>query len=186
MKYVRKLLGTLLIVSTGISSLPHIANAVTLSNGEVAFAQPPRLVSASTPYTDTNFPNPTYYFTLEVPAAAGEPLQQVTFTQRSGTENIEFAPDETIAFIGTRHRQGQSLAVKTVRSDAQRQTVTVTFDSPIPPGQTVTIGLRPYRNPFYDGVYLFDVTAFPSGRQTAGQSLGVGRLQFYSDTTTES
>jgi len=186
MKYVNKLLGTLLIVSSGMWSLPHVANAVTLGNGEVAFAQPPRLVSTSTPYTDTSFPNPTYYFTVEVPATAGEPLQQLTFTQRSGTEDIEFQPKKTIAFIGTRHRQGQNLAVQTVRSDAQRQTVTVTFDSPVQPGQTVTIGLRPDSNPFYDGVYLFDVTAFPSGKQTAGQSLGVGRLQFYSDTTTES
>lgn len=184
MKYIHQFLGTLLIVSSGMWSLPHVANAVTLGNGEVAFTQPPRLVSTSTPYQNLGIPNPTYYFTVEVPATAGEPLQKLTFTQRSGTENIEFEPQETIAFTGTRHRKGQNLAVKTVTSNGERPTVTVTFDSPVLPGQTVTIGLRPDSNPFYDGVYLFDVTAFPSGKQTAGQSLGVGRLQFYSDTTT--
>lgn len=64
--------------------------------------------------------------------------------------------------------------------------VSVTFDFPVLPGQTLTIGLPLDRNPSYDGVYLFDVTAFPLGKQTAGQSLGVGRLQFYSDTTIKS
>ncbi|WP_269083596.1 MULTISPECIES: DUF2808 domain-containing protein [Nostocaceae] len=62
----------------------------------------------------------------------------------------------------------------------------MTFNFPIPPGQIVTIGLRTNRNPFYDGVYLFDVIAFHSGKQTAGQCLGVGRLRFYTETTTES
>ncbi|MBC1213219.1 DUF2808 domain-containing protein [Trichormus variabilis ARAD] len=91
-----------------------------------------------------------------------------------------------MAFVGTHNSKGQNLGVKPLIRDAQAQIITVTFDFLIPPGQIVTIGLRPNRNPSYDGVYLFDVIAFPSGKQTAGQCLSVGRLQFYTDTTTES
>jgi hypothetical protein len=57
----------------------------------------------------------------------------------------------------------------------------VTFDPPVPPGKIITIGLRPTRNPLYDGVYLFRVTAFPPGEKATGQFLGFGRLQFYTD-----
>jgi len=184
MKYTTGLFSALFVVSAGLSSLPQsIANAVTLGDGTIAFVQPPRLVSASTPYVDTSVSDTTYYFTLEVPATAGEPLQQVTFSQIRGTEDIEFNQKDTFAFEGTRNRQGAKLALKAVNSKEKEQAVTVTFDTPVPPGKTVTIGLRTYRNPFYDGVYLFGVKAFPSGQKTAGQFLGIGRLQFYSPTT---
>ncbi|MGF1939039.1 MAG: DUF2808 domain-containing protein [Nostoc sp. ChiQUE02] len=193
MKYVTNFFSTLFVVSTGLYLLPHsVANAVTLSNGAlaqpavgIAFTQPPRLVSASTPYTDTSVSDTTYYFTLEVPATAGEPLQQVTFNQIQGTEDIEFNQKDTFAFEGTRNSQGSKLALKAVKGDNKQQTVTVIFDTPVQPGKTVTIGLQAYRNPFYDGVYLFGVKAFPSGEQTAGQFLGIGRFQFYAPATTE-
>ncbi|MBH8566222.1 DUF2808 domain-containing protein [Nostoc sp. CENA67] len=187
MKYHTRLLSTLFVLSTGMWSLPQLgANAVTLGNGAIAFAQPPRLVSASTPYTDISVPDTTYYFTLEVPATAGEPLQQVTFNQIQGIEDIEFNQNDTFAFEGTRQRQGTKLALKAVKNKDQQNSFTVTFDSPIPPGKTVTIGLRAYYNPFADGIYLIGVTAFPSGQQTVGQFLGIGRLQFYQDTYPDS
>ncbi|MEH1789933.1 DUF2808 domain-containing protein [Nostoc sp.] len=193
MKYVTSFFSTLFFVSTGLYLLPHsIADAVTLSNGTlaqpavgIAFTEPPRLVSASTPYGTTSFPNTTYYFTLEVPATAGEPLQQVTFNQIQGTEDIKFNQKDTFAFEGTRNHQGSKLALKTVKGDDKQQTITVTFDTPIPPGKTVTIGLQTYENPFDDGVYLFGVKAFPSGEKTVGQFLGIGRFQFYGPMTTE-
>jgi hypothetical protein len=187
MKYISGLLSTVIVIGGGILSLTQLAaNAVTLGNGAIAFAQPPRLVSASTPYNDTSVSDTTYYFTLQVPATAGEPLQQVTFKQIQGTEDIDLNQNNTFAFEGTRDRQGSKLALKAVKSNDKQQTLVVNFDSPIPPGKTVTIGLRSYRNPFADGVYLIGVTAFPSGRQTVGQFIGIGRLQFYKDTYTES
>ncbi|MBD2457009.1 DUF2808 domain-containing protein [Nostoc sp. FACHB-87] len=184
MKYISSLLSTL-FVGVGICSLPQFAaNAVTLGSGAIAFAQPPTLVSASTPYNETSVSDTTYYFTVKVPAAAGESLQQVTFTQISGAEEIEFNSNDTFAFVGTRDRRGEKLALKSVVSN-DKQNFTVTFANPVPPDQTVTIGLRTYRNPFNDGVYLFGVKAFPSGQETVGQFLGVGRLQFYKDTYLE-
>ncbi|MEH1998908.1 MAG: DUF2808 domain-containing protein [Nostoc sp.] len=186
MKYVTSFFSTLFVVSTGLYLQPHsVANAVTLSNGTIAFVQPPRLVSASTPYSNTSVPNTKYYFTLEVPATAGEPLQQVTFNQIEGSEDIQFNQKDTFAFEGTRNHQGSKLALKAVKGNDKQQTITVTFDTPIPPGKTVTIGLQTYYNPFYDGVYLFGVRAFPSGEKTTGQFLGIGRFQFYGPTATE-
>ncbi|MBD2447461.1 DUF2808 domain-containing protein [Nostoc sp. FACHB-152] len=185
MKYVSSFLSTLLI-GAGICSLPQLAaNAVTLGSGTIAFEQPPRLVSASTPYNDASASNTTYYFTVEVPATTKESLQQVTFTQVSGIEKIEFNQNNTAAFLGTRDRRGEKLAVKSLSSN-DNQNFTVNFAQPIQPGQTVTIALRTYRNPSNSGVYLFGVKAFPSGEQTVGQFLGVGRLQFYQDTYNES
>lgn len=138
------------------------------------------MVATTTPYTDTNVWDTTYYFTVELPVTAGEPLQRVTFSQTEGTEHIRFDLKHSSAFEGTRDRRGSKLALKLVKSDPT-QPVTVTFDPPVPPGKTVTIGLRTVRNPLFDGIYLFSVTAFPAGEQANGQFLGFGRLQFYTD-----
>nr|WP_199755917.1 DUF2808 domain-containing protein [Chroococcidiopsis cubana] len=45
------------------------------------------------------------------------------------------------------------------------------------PGTTVTVALRAKRNPS-GGIYLFGVTAFPTGEKSSGQFLGYGRLHF--------
>ncbi|AFY31743.1 hypothetical protein Cal7507_1272 [Calothrix sp. PCC 7507] len=169
-------------VSAGVWSLPHaVADAVTLRDGTVSFVQPPRLVSATTPYNNTNTWDTTYYFTLELPATAGEPLQRVSFNQIQGVEEIEFNQKTTFAFEGTRGREGANIAINGEKnSDRQKRTFTITFDPPVTPGRTVTVGLKTFRNPSFDGVYLIGVTAFPSGQKTAGQFLGIGRLHFYS------
>lgn len=176
------LLGTILalvIVLEGAIAAP--ATAVRLANGTVSFVQPPRLLAATTPYTDTNVWRPTYYFTIDLPPTADEPLESVTFFQVEGTTRIRFAQENSFAFEGTRDRRGPKLTLKSLKSDPKATEVTVTFDPPVPPGKTVTIGLRPTQNPSYGGVYLFGVTAFPPGERAAGQFLGYGRLQFYQD-----
>lgn len=161
----------------GVSRLP--VQAIQLADGTVYFAHPPRLVNAT-----TTFPNPgvwaTYYFTLSLPEKAGEPLQRVTLTQQEGREDIRFNLKRTYAFVGTPSRSRQRLNLGEVTFDRQKKTVSVTFDPPVPPGQTVTLGLRPVHNPLYGGVYLFGVKAFPAGEKSYGQFLGFGRLQFSS------
>lgn len=180
MKHISKFSSTLFALGAALWTLPDpVAQAVRLSDGTIAFSQPPRLVEAMTPYTDANVWGTTYYFTLELPATAGEPLQKVTFTQTEGGERIRYKRDNSIAFEGTRKNRGQKLATKSTTNDPKTQTVTVTFDQPVPPGKTITIGLRPIQNPMYDGIYLFGVTAFPAGEQAKGQLIGIGRLQFY-------
>lgn len=57
--------------------------------------------------------------------------------------------------------------------------ITVSLANSIPPGTTFTIGLKPKKNPFFPGVYLFGVKAFPEGNNPRELYLGAGRLQFY-------
>lgn len=175
--HIANLLGTILTLAAvleGVTVVP--ATPVQLANGTVSFVQPPRLVAATT--SSNTDVEATYYFTINLPPTADEPLQSVTFFQVEGTEQIRFIQEDSFAFEGTRNHRGPKLALKSV-NDPKTPTVTVTFDPPVPPGKTVTIGLRPLHNPSYDGVYLLGVSAFPPGERATGQFLGYGRLQFY-------
>lgn len=175
---IATLLGTTLTLFAGAIA-PQIAQAVQLRDGTVYFVQPPDLVAATTTFKGVSAWGATYYFTINVPANAGEPLQRVTIAQRDGSDNIRFKLDDSRAFEGTRDRRGEKLTLGEVIRD--RETVTVNFNPPVTPGKTITIGLRPVRNPLFSGVYLFGVTAFPPGEKAHGQFLGFGRFHFYGD-----
>ncbi|MCL1468483.1 DUF2808 domain-containing protein [Argonema galeatum] len=165
-------------ISTGLLSGAEVASAVRLADGTVYFAQPPSLVSATTTFNDVYMWGSTYYFTLNVPPNAGEPLERVAIAQQEGIDDIEFELEDSRAFEGTRRDKGQRIALEAMEGDNKRS-LSFTFDPPVPPGKTVTIALNPVRNPRYAGVYLFGVTAFPAGEKTHGQFLGFGRLHFY-------
>lgn len=157
------------------------AQAVRLSDGQVYFVHPPRLITASATQTLAYFTGSTYFFTLEVPSDAGEPLQRVAIAQRYGnasTRRILYDTEDTTAFIGTRRNRDSALTLGETTFDSESRTVTVNFAPPVPPGNTITIALRVDRNPPTGGVYLFGVTAFPAGEPAYGQFLGYGRLQF--------
>ncbi len=157
------------------------AQAVHLVDGTVYFTYPPELIAATTTFKEVYVWGATYYFTLSLPENAGEPLQRVTITQKEGTEDIRFDLKDSRAFIGTARDKGPRLTLGGVTRERKTSTISVTFDPPVPPGKTVTIGLRPERNPRFSGVYLFGVTAFPAGEKSHGQFLGFGRLQFYGE-----
>ena len=72
-----------------------------------------------------------------------------------------------------------TITLKSTTFDPNTQTITVIFDPPVPPGNTVSIGLKPVRNPDYGGVYQFGITAYPPGENSPGLYLGVGRLAIY-------
>ena len=163
------------------SSLTLSSQAVQLRDGKVYFVHPPSLVSAATTERQTSSSGASYYFTLSVPEDAGEPLQQVEIAQRDGSTQarlIQFDAEASRAFIGTRRDRGDELNLGGNRFDRDAQTLSVVFDPPVPPGTTVTLELQPKRNPRRDGIYLFGVTAYPSGTDAYGQFLGYGRLQF--------
>lgn len=165
-------------ISTGLISGVEVVSAVRLADGTVYFAQPPSLVSATTTFNNVYMWGSTYYFTLNVPQNAGEPLERVTIAQQEGIDDIEFELEDSRAFEGTRRDKGQRIALSAV-GGSNKRSLWVTFDPPVSPGKTVTIALYPVRNPRYAGVYLFRVTAFPAGEKTHGQFLGFGRLHFY-------
>lgn len=174
-------------VSTGLSAviLAMPAQAVKLSDGKDYFVQPPRLLGASTTQNSTRIWGATYYFTLNVPENSGEPLQQITIAQQPSPDRIRFDVKDTRAFEGTR-RKRTPLTLSNVVEDRATQTVTLQFDPPVAPGKTITIALSPLSNPDVGGVYLFGVTAFPTGENPHGQFLGFGRLQFYDSGTDSS
>jgi hypothetical protein len=183
-------LGVALAVSLGFSTIPWTnswtnrssAQAVELRDGQIYFIRPPALVGAITTHNSVFFRRPSYYFTLDVPTDAGEPLGQVVINQKDGgtaARRVRYRLDATEAFLGTRGDRGESLSLGTTTFDRDNQTVTVRFDPPVPPGNTVTIRLRPERNPRLGGVYLFGVTAYPAGETPYGQFLGYGRFNIY-------
>lgn len=175
-KFALAFLSTGLIVST----LPlNIANAVQFPNGRVAFNKSPLLKKTVTTFSGVRVWGAKYYFTIELPADAGEPLQQVVIVQRQGGDDIRFYLDKTVAYNGTHRRKKAKLAIQNVRQDDETEAITVTFANPIPPGTTFTVGLKAKRNPDFGGVYLFGVTAFPWGENPDGLYLGAGRLHFY-------
>jgi hypothetical protein len=175
------LLGTTLAVALSIGATAQVTQAVKLQDGRIYFVQPPDLVAATTTFNSVKEWGATYYFTIAIPEKAGEPLQRVTIKQQEGADNIRYRLKKSRAFEGTRHDRGTPIKLGEVTSDRDNQTIVVNFEQPIPPGKTITIGLKPAENPFNSGVYLFGVTAFPAGEKSHGQFIGFGRLHFYSD-----
>ncbi|MBD2103392.1 DUF2808 domain-containing protein [Leptolyngbya sp. FACHB-261] len=154
--------------------------AVRLSNGQVAFNEPPQVVRAGASSVQASLPGTIYHFTITLPENAGESMQAVTITQRQNVENIAFEPEASRAFVGSSFRGSPMLSLASVggpRPTANE--VTLVFDPPVRPGSTVTVALQA-RNPRYGGTYLFGVTAFPVGENGLGQFLGYSRLNFAS------
>lgn len=166
-----------------LASVGSLASSSTLAfelaNGRTSFKKALDFMGATTTYNETDVWGARYYFTLSLPENAGEALGRVTINQRQGFEAIDFKLNNTQAFVGTPRNRGERLTLKAVTQDSKSPTILVTFDPPIQPGTTVTIELRPVRNPSFSGVYLFGVTAFPAVENPYGLYLGVGRLQFY-------
>lgn len=125
----------------GYTSKP--SPAVQLQDGTVYFVQPPRLVEAVTTYKEVYVWGATYYFTLNLPENAGEPLQRVTINQREGLDYVRFDLKDTSAFEGTSSYEGQKLGLKDATSDGKTQTTTLVFDPPVPPGRNITIASNP-------------------------------------------
>jgi hypothetical protein len=166
-----------LLISFSFLLLP--AQAGQLSNGKTFFNHPPLLLEASTTYKDVWVWAAKYYFTIFLPENAGEPLRQVVFQQKPSPEMIDFYPEKMIAFMGTRNERRQALNIQQSQWNSETNSMTITFDPPISPGTTVTVGLKPLRNPSVAGTYLFGVTVFPEGAIAQSMYLGVGRLHFY-------
>lgn len=168
---------TLSLASILNASVPSTL-AVQLADGTTSFEKSPRLINVVTTLNTIRAWGAKYYVTIDLPANVGESLQKLTIQQRQGSDEIDFYLDKTVAFLGTHQDKGQSLTLQTVSQDQQTKTISVIFDPPIPPGTTFTVGLKPIRNPDYGGIYLFGITAFPTGEKPYGLYLGVGRLQF--------
>lgn len=160
-------------------ALPLNTQAVELGDGTTAFLQPPQFLNARTTNDFVMRRNATYFFTLDLPTDADAPLQTVVISPQNLTRHLQpYRLDQTVAFSGTPRDAQSELSLGNVAIDEDTKAVTVEFDPPVAPGQLVTIGLRPRRNPRLDGIYVFRVTAIPEGEQPRPHIAGHGRLYF--------
>ena len=173
------LLTTLLtsIISVEILTV-RTTQAVQLRDGKVYFVKSPRLLRVATTFDDVNVWGATYYFRIKLPSDAGEALQKITINQHSGLDEIDFDLKDSFAISENSNAKKEKLSLN-ITKESGTKTVTLKFDPPIEPGQTITVALKPRKNPGVEGIYLFGVTAFPQGESSHGQFLGFGRLHFY-------
>ena len=167
-----------LCLGNALVALP--ATAVEFADGRVAFERSPRLLEAWATFKRIRVRHVEYYFTVAVPADAGEPLQTVTIAQQPNLETIEFLLEDTLAYTGPSRRRGELLEIATV-TQAEGGEIAVTMARPLEPGTTFTVGVVARRNPRYGGVYLFRVGALPRGERPIELTLGKGRLTFFDD-----
>lgn len=165
---------------SGLSEFGAIARAVQVGDGTVYFDRPPTLDNASTSFDRVRSWNARHYYTLTLAEDAGEPLQTLAINLYEPQERLRYRLDDSYSFAGTRWDRGEAIPLGNVSHDRETRTVTVEFDPPVEPGTTLTVVLRPVRNPMFPGVYLFGITAYPAGDRSYGQFLGYGRIRFYS------
>jgi hypothetical protein len=169
-----------IINKTNSAIAREVDNASTVNSANTAyFTKAPRLLGASATSNSVQARGAKYYFNIQLPQDAGTNLQQIAIAQRQGQETIDFRLEETVAYRGTNRDKQVPIAIANIKQNEEIREITIILEKPVSPGTTFTVALKPRKNPFYDGVYLFGVTAFPQGNNPQSLYLGVGRLHFY-------
>lgn len=151
--------------------------AVVFPDGTVAFDRPPNLERIRTTRNQTSVRRAAYYFEIDMPAEAGEPLQRLTLEQRS-QQLIRFDLSQTQATVTTAEGD-RTLPIASAQRNPDTDEIEVEFAEAAPPDSQVSVRLLAQRNPRWGGVYQFGVTAFPEGETVRSQFIGYGRLSFY-------
>jgi hypothetical protein len=169
----------LLIISTTFIGVNLISlkstQAIKISNEQKAFVIAPRLIPTAANFRQKNSPVTRYLFTIEVPENAGESLKAIRVTQKENVDTVIFNKNKTRAVEGNNMR-GIEIPLAAIEEESQPGETTVVFNTPIEPGNTVTISVKPKRNPSVGGVYLFGITAYPTGDNSRETYLGSGRI----------
>ncbi len=155
------------------------ASAIQHRDGTIEFSTPPRLIDSYATRNLVSDGSVTYYLTLDFPSAAQEPMDRIVVSLEEGHDprfRYRLEATEVWQTLGDARR---SVSLGNLSQDRDTQALTLTFDPPLPPGGTVTLALRPVRNPRFAGVYLFGTTAFPVGDSVRPTFMGFARLSFY-------
>jgi hypothetical protein len=153
--------------------------AMEVSN-QTWFTSPPWKVGFTNYYWYIGQTAATYYFTVTLPERAGAGLGGLTIQQTRGVDrSFQFAPERTEAFVGLPRREGARIPVQ-AQFDDQARRVTVQFPEPPQPGQTITVALKPWNNPFQADTYMFAVQALPAGPNPVPASLGYATMPIFS------
>lgn len=151
--------------------------------GSTYFTKPPWKVSLVSFSTDTGSRQAEYYVTIPLSPEAGASLGRLTIQQTRGADwQFPFSPERTRAFLGRPRHEGLKLPVAAEFNDAERR-FTIDFPEPVPPGETVTVVLKPWFNPIQADTYLFQVVAWPAGPNPVASPVGVGTLRIYEPVT---
>lgn len=166
------------LVAAPLAVAPAPARALELG-GQTWFVSPPWKVEFRNYTSTVGAVGAEYYFTVALPAAAGVGLAGLELQQTRGVDRtFSFDVGRTRAFLGEPRREGPAIPVEGQFDDATR-VFRVRFPQPPQPGQTITVALRPWRNPFQSDTYLFAVTAIPAGPNPVPAPLGFARMPIY-------
>jgi hypothetical protein len=173
-----------LIISTTLTGVDFIPFQPTyareITERQEAFTTSPRLIRSATTFLQKNNSVARYQFTIEVPKNSGETLKSIKVTQKQNVETVVFNPNKTRAALGN-NISGIDIPLAATGGESKPGEITVVFDKPIEPGNTVTISVKPRRNPSVGGVYLFGITAYPTEGNSGEVYLGSGRIHISQD-----
>lgn len=148
-------------------------------NGSTLFVRAPWKAELISYDTTAGSAPVSYYLTLSLDPQAGASLGRVSIQQTRGADwNFPFSPQLTRAFLGRPRREGKSVPVQ-AEFDARERRVSVSFPEPVPPGETITVVLRPWTNPQWPDTYLFQVVVWPAGPNPVASPVGTATLRIY-------
>ena len=148
-------------------------------NGSTVFVRAPWKAELITYESDAGAAPVSYYLTLSLDPQAGASLGRVSLQQTRGADwSFPFSPQLTRAFLGRPRREGKAIPVVASFDDRERF-INVTFSEAVPPGETVTVVLRPWTNPQQPDTYLFQVVVWPAGPNPVASPVGTATLRIY-------
>lgn len=167
----RRLLGVSTLLLTTL--IPMSSVGLELMPQKRFFEQSPRLIDTTNSFANHNSSFATYKFTIKVPFDAGKALKAITIEQRENfLDTVTFKPSQSSASLAN----GQSLPLMAIGGEETPGKVSIVLEQPVYPGETVTIAVKPTKNPRIGGVYLFGITVYPEGENSEGLYLGSGRI----------
>ncbi|NMG59316.1 DUF2808 domain-containing protein [Geitlerinema sp. P-1104] len=166
-------------VFMGSMAVGSAAQASEISSQQSQFQQPPALENVSSAAQTTGSWHDTHFITIDVPEDAGTPVAELAIHLESPEVSLNYDTEATESFLGQPRDRGDSVDLSSVSHNAQEDTVHVVFDTPVAPGDSVTVGLSPERNPQLPGVYNIGVTAYSQSDRQGGEFLGYERFHLY-------
>ncbi|CAK6695519.1 DUF2808 domain-containing protein [Synechococcus sp. CBW1107] len=158
---------------------PLRSGAVEL-RGSTVFLRAPWKVDLRSYYTNVFERWAEYYFTLTLAEDAGASLGGLTIQQTRGADwQFPFSPERTRAFLGQPRQGGAPVPVE-ASFDPSLRRFKLSFPEPIPPGNTITVMIKPWHNPAQADTYMFQVEAIPAGPNPIPSAVGSGTLRIYS------
>ena len=166
-------------LACGVVLQPSMVGAVEL-RGSTVFLRAPWKVDLRSYYTNVFERWAEYYFTITLAEDAGASLGGLTIQQTRGADwQFPFSPERTRAFLGKPRQEGAPIAVE-ASFDPDLRRFSLSFPEPIPPGNTITVMIKPWHNPAQADTYMFQVEAIPAGANPVPSAVGSGTLRIYS------